>query len=176
MAKAITTHIQGIKCDNKDCDYQDMSVSYEDYPKWINKPCPKCGANLLTVHDYKVCQTVMALSKLFGNIEVPEEKIDTQMNITLDGTDKIDFDVRKSTGESLMEKYRCIKDFSIPKYDENECPTEEYLTVRKGAVYEHTEGYVSQSDIRLYLEDGDDDCGYLDITYKTLEEYFEKIQ
>lgn len=43
MAKAIVTHIQGIKCDNKDCDFKDMSVSYEDYPKWINKPCPKCG-------------------------------------------------------------------------------------------------------------------------------------
>lgn len=41
MAKAITTHIQGIKCDSKDCDYKDMSASYEDYPKWINKPCPK---------------------------------------------------------------------------------------------------------------------------------------
>lgn len=176
MAKAIVTHIQGIKCDNKDCDFKDMSVSYEDYPKWINKPCPKCGANLLTVHDYKVCRTVITLSKLFRNIKVPEEKVNTIMDITLNGTDKIDIGVRKSTGESLMEKYRCIKDFSIPKYDENECPTEEYLTVRKGAIYEHTDGYVSQSDIRLYLEDGDDDCGYLDITYKTLEECFERIQ
>ncbi len=24
-------------------------------------------------------------------------------------------------------------------------------------------------------EDGDDDCGYLDITYKRLNEYFERI-
>lgn len=99
MAKAITTHIQGIKCDNKNCDFRDMSVPYEDYAKWVNKPCPKCGANLLTAHDYKVCQTVMALSKLFGRIEVPEKDVDTKMDIELDGTDKIVFDVRKTTGE-----------------------------------------------------------------------------
>lgn len=37
------------------------------------------------------------------------------------------------------------------------------------------EGYIGESDIRLYLEDRDDDCGYLDISYETLEKYFEKI-
>ena len=58
-----------------------------------------------------------------------------------------------------MQKYKCIKEFYLPKYDENECP----------------DGYVGESDIRLYLENGDDDFGYIDITYKTLEEYFERI-
>ena len=43
------------------------------------------------------------------------------------------------------------------------------------SVYEYTDGYVGESDIRLYLENGDDDFGYIDITYKTLEEYFERI-
>ena len=42
-------------------------------------------------------------------------------------------------------------------------------------MYEYTDGYVGESDIRLYLENGDDDFGYIDITYKTLEEYFERI-
>ena len=74
-----------------------------------------------------------------------------------------------------MQKYKCIKEFYLPKYDENECHTDEYATIHEGSVYEYTDGYVGESDIRLYLENGDDDFGYIDITYKTLEEYFKRI-
>ena len=74
-----------------------------------------------------------------------------------------------------MQKYKCIKEFCVPKYDEDGCPTDEYVTIRKGSIYEHTEGYIGESDMRLYLEDGCDDHGCLDITYKTLEECFERI-
>ena len=45
--------IQGIKCDNEKCDYADPTVQYEEYPNWINKPCPACGENLLTEKAYK---------------------------------------------------------------------------------------------------------------------------
>ena len=75
-----------------------------------------------------------------------------------------------------MQKYKCIKEFYVPKYDENDCPTDEYLTVHKNSVYEYTDGYVGESDIHLYLEDGDDDLSYLDITYTTLKNYFKKIE
>ena len=51
-----------------------------------------------------------------------------------------------------MQKYKCIKEFYLPKYDENECPTDEYATIHEGSVYEYTDGYVGESDIRLYLE------------------------
>ena len=49
-----------------------------------------------------------------------------------------------------MQKYKCIKEFYLPKYDENECPTDEYATIHEGSVYEYTDGYVGESDIRLY--------------------------
>ena len=42
----------GIKCDNTECDYLDLSVKFEEYPNWIDKPCPKCGTNLLTQSQY----------------------------------------------------------------------------------------------------------------------------
>ena len=41
----------GIVCDNPTCDYEDNTVLVEDYKNWINKPCPKCGENLLTEQD-----------------------------------------------------------------------------------------------------------------------------
>lgn len=53
-----------------------------------------------------------------------------------------------------MEKYKCIKEFCVRKYDENDSPTDEYITIHKGSVYEHTEGYIGESDIRLHLKDG----------------------
>ena len=38
-----------------------------------------------------------------------------------------------------MEKYKCIKEFYVPKYDENDSPTDEYITIHKGSIYEYTE-------------------------------------
>ena len=29
-----------------------MSVKFEDYPTYVNKPCPICGENLLTQESY----------------------------------------------------------------------------------------------------------------------------
>jgi len=61
--------ISGIKCDH--CDYRDDSVQFSDYPKWLNKPCPKCGENLLTQEEYDKClkyyKTVDILNKV-GNV------------------------------------------------------------------------------------------------------------
>ena len=57
---------RGIKCDNTECDFIDMSVKYEDYNEWLNKPCPDCGANLLTEADFKTCKRVVRFSKIIG--------------------------------------------------------------------------------------------------------------
>lgn len=62
-----------IKCDNPTCDYvvsrgpehgevEDISV-YEEY---LNKPCPKCGENLLTEEDYKDTKKLFNIVKLFN--------------------------------------------------------------------------------------------------------------
>lgn len=73
-------------------------------------------------------------------------------------------------------KYRCIKEFELPMYDEYENPTNDYHTVHIGSVYEYQPDYKSESDIRMYLEDGDDDFGYIDITYQMLDDYFERVE
>lgn len=57
--------IKGIKCDNDSCDYEDHSVTKHQYKEYLNKPCPKCGSNLLTEADMK---TVRILDLVFNNI------------------------------------------------------------------------------------------------------------
>jgi Zn finger protein HypA/HybF involved in hydrogenase expression len=65
--KALQLNIQGIKCDNPDCDYEEVveckcrnaNEVIEKYKKWINKPCPKCGQNLLTLRDYIILKMII---------------------------------------------------------------------------------------------------------------------
>lgn len=52
--------ISGIKCDAPGCGYRDDAVKREEYPDYINRPCPKCASNLLTQKDYSF---VVALEK-----------------------------------------------------------------------------------------------------------------
>ena len=83
--------VAGIKCDNKACDYKDDSVRYEDYKEYVNKPCPKCGHNLLTKKDYFITKFLV---KLVGRGKVQHEPLQTTGNekivsVKLDGTGKI---------------------------------------------------------------------------------------
>lgn len=48
----VVFEIHGIKCDTPGCDFVDETVSWTDYAEWVNRPCPKCSANLLTEADY----------------------------------------------------------------------------------------------------------------------------
>lgn len=47
-------------------------------------------------------------------------------------------------------KYKCIKEFSIPLYDEYENTTSDYHTVHVGSVYEYETDYYGNSDVRMY--------------------------
>jgi len=58
--------ISGIKCDK--CKFSDPTVKYEDYDKWLNKPCPDCGENLLTQEDYNFCKQMKGLSDVAAQI------------------------------------------------------------------------------------------------------------
>lgn len=77
---------------------------------------------------------------------------------------------------SNTQKYECIKEFKLPMYDKFGNPSADYRTVHKGSIYQYSEGYGGEEDIRLYLKDGNDDFAYIDITYEYLEEYFKKLQ
>ena len=57
--------ISQIKCDTPVCGYRDNRVQFKDYPEWINKPCPKCGGNLLTNADMDTCiKSLITIDKI----------------------------------------------------------------------------------------------------------------
>ena len=52
------TNNGGLKCDNPSCDWEDTTIKMEDYGEWVNKPCPKCGENVLSEGDYTMTQAL----------------------------------------------------------------------------------------------------------------------
>jgi hypothetical protein len=46
-----------VVCDNPNCNYNVVNesgkVDLKELNTYLNKPCPKCGENLLTEEDYK---------------------------------------------------------------------------------------------------------------------------
>lgn len=69
--KAIDIEIGGIKCDAPNCHYHDDSIKLENYRDWVNKPCPKCGANLLTEACNKQVLTFVKFAKIMNIILFP---------------------------------------------------------------------------------------------------------
>lgn len=67
-------NVQGIKCDA--CDYKDETVKFEDYKDYINKPCPQCGANLLTEADVDTLLKTIQSVDFINTILKPFVKVD----------------------------------------------------------------------------------------------------
>jgi hypothetical protein len=57
--------IHGLKCDTPTCDWRDDTIAFEDYEKYINHPCPKCGASVLTSEDYHLALTLLETFEKF---------------------------------------------------------------------------------------------------------------
>ena len=78
---AITSIGGGLKCDNLGCDFTDMSIPSSKYKEYINCPCPKCGANLLTKADYRTSKIINGLVKVINFIcyFIPKKKLGTDM-------------------------------------------------------------------------------------------------
>lgn len=53
MKEKIEVKTTGLKCDNINCDWKDTNITFDQMSSWINKPCPKCGENVLTYEDHK---------------------------------------------------------------------------------------------------------------------------
>ena len=89
MDNAIEASIKGLRCDAPDCDYSDMDIDVEEYSKYIDAPCPDCGANLLTQADYDLVQSIMEITDVinvaFDGVDLEEGEIET-LTVSMDGS------------------------------------------------------------------------------------------
>jgi hypothetical protein len=96
MTKAIEYHISGLKCDVEGCGYTDDDAKFEDYPKYLNKPCPKCGANLLTEADLKATQALTSMADWVNALGIEASAGSEYMNVevNMDGSGVPKFEVK----------------------------------------------------------------------------------
>lgn len=97
----LTGEAVGIKCDAPGCGWSDMSVKRADYPAWRNKPCPECGANVLTDADWKTLRrietAVKVINVLFFWMKPPkddEPHYATEVNLRGDGKGSVKIERR----------------------------------------------------------------------------------
>lgn len=92
----------GIKCDNPECDFADETIKVEDYIDWLNKPCPKCGSNLLTKEDYDNVYMLLSLvdivNEKYSLTEEMQNNSDKAATITfnMNGTGKMDIEINEA--------------------------------------------------------------------------------
>lgn len=97
MKDAIEMNIKGLKCDNPNCDYIDMTIKVEEYGKYLNTKCPKCGEILLTEADYRNTKFLLGVVGLANKI-FPKRKEDekvTNMSVKMNGSGAMDFDIKE---------------------------------------------------------------------------------
>ncbi len=76
--------IQGLKCDNPDCDFCDLSIPFEQYEQYVNYPCPKCGQPLLTPQAYKMCLALKSMGNFITKLTGGAKEVDTIISGSLD--------------------------------------------------------------------------------------------
>ncbi len=91
----ITYEIVGIKCDTTGCSYEDMSVTVSQYPEWVNRPCPKCGGNLLTEADFNTVQIMIGLTDTINRVDFGETEGEiTETQVHFDGSGVPVFEIK----------------------------------------------------------------------------------
>jgi len=87
--KVFEVKLEGIKCDAPDCDYEDNSVDIDEYQDYLNRPCPKCGASLLTEKDLATIDGMQFMERLFSWIRYPISSPRIDIKCDMDGSGKI---------------------------------------------------------------------------------------
>ncbi|EHN17090.1 hypothetical protein [Clostridium sporogenes] len=97
MKQAVELNIRGIKCDNPNCDYRNDKVEFKDYEKWLNKPCPKCGANLLTKEDLEMTKALINVANIANKVLPKQNNEEERIKaiIEMNGTGRADFKLKE---------------------------------------------------------------------------------
>jgi hypothetical protein len=89
FGQAIALNVAGVKCDNQPaCNWRDDSVKVIDYDKWLNRPCPVCGSNLLTPEDMATVKTMQLIVRIINACAFPFMAIFDTIRLLIGAPDK----------------------------------------------------------------------------------------
>ena len=94
---AVILKVSGLKCDSKGCGFVDPTVklTLATLKKNTNRPCPKCGANLLTPEDALATALIISTAKLVNSLTAPlsgKRQKREHYRVKMNGTGKVKFE------------------------------------------------------------------------------------
>lgn len=114
MNNIIETENTGLICDNPSCDWTDKTILPENFPLWINKPCPKCGDNLLTLEDFDNYREVLYKVELLNSL-TPEQMAELTALVDIEEVKKSDLFKDAKGLEHLKDNNHVAGSFSTHK-------------------------------------------------------------
>lgn len=98
--KNIEINESGLQCDNINCDWKDNTIMFNNYKDWLNKPCPKCGENVLTEEDYK---NTLSFYSIIDKINLLSEEQLNELHINTDSNEMVSMIVNLHKGINIKE-------------------------------------------------------------------------
>ena len=90
----------GLKCDNPTCDWVDETIKIPEYKDWLNKPCPKCGENVLTEEDFENVKTMLLTASIINSMS-PEQIAEMAKDVDLEELKNSEF-LKDAKGRELL--------------------------------------------------------------------------
>jgi hypothetical protein len=88
---AVELYVASVKCDADGCNFDEPCVSAIE--SYLDRPCPKCGASLLTAKDLAAINWMKASAEYINSQVGPVERSDAKRpvyHIAMDGSGDID--------------------------------------------------------------------------------------
>ena len=97
--KNIQYELNGLECDK--CDWKDESIPLDDFEKWLDKPCPKCGAVVLTHEQLGQLNMMIEIADVLNQLDMDIDPNDPMMdmNIKIDGSANIKLNIQENNGK-----------------------------------------------------------------------------
>ncbi len=95
--------IHGLKCDNPSCDWNDMSIPFEDYPNHVDASCPECGENILKNDEYQ------ELLQLKNAVDLMNTYTEEELRSMLSNLSPEDMDAALDQMNDLKKRFKLKK-------------------------------------------------------------------
>jgi len=97
--KNIIYEINGLQCD--ECGWEDKTIPLDDFDKWLDKPCPSCGATVITHEQLGHLIMMVEIADVMNQLDIPIDPNDpmVEMNVKIKDTNDIELEIKDIDGK-----------------------------------------------------------------------------
>lgn len=85
--KKFGIEMYGLVCDNSECDWEDMTIPFEEYKNNVGAKCPECDEPIFTKEDYD--KTSQLIKSVIVSSQIDPKEVDDHLkNMSSEEMDK----------------------------------------------------------------------------------------